>query len=1326
MEKDKCIISSQKLEQLQNASKQVRDTMNFQGRDTYLRVLYRKYVELHNKIRIRGITEPAFYTLEGDAGIGKSYLIEYLCQCLDNMRKEDADVPEYICVELNENSDKISILYDLSKQIKEKCNISNLSNFDTAYANYTGTEKEKNGLRAFISGSTPGDFTMEFGSAVISSTNPISSIFTALKVIEKAVPLVSDIATAIESINVDNEIKISSRSTLYNNMHLYFIKDMYKVMQTRCIPLIIFFDNYEAYITHLKGEQHIFDDKWLREELGSLMLSVPNLLWVFSGRDQLNYNRYPANNDQLDLIKQNNYTPWESKLTALSNTDAETYLRKEIFRIEEEFMKSEFSINVRSLHSEKMVSTTQKQVQLDDNLIHHLVTMSGGFPIILKMCIEQYQNIRMDGKEPTVTDFDIDYERLYYRYFRYIDSNIETRDALLFLAGLGKWTDEEALCLGRDFMYNKYRWAKVYEKIKKTSFIKFHKTYYVISDVAKNVYRTAAGNEMICEINRRLLNYRLEKLGETTSAIVDYSKYTEDINDIVDVLASISEISKDWEKEFSLAFDKVIEHIKNICEYNWKKLALKLSKKLCSYCNTYFEGSVFEFKAKLLQSAAWISDENYFKAKKELEEAFVYIDNLNLREKEEYKEVLWETAIRYMLVLCAVGEYSHVDDIIGMLLSSKLGIEKKDSADFAIVRWLQINMLHKKREYKDALTVCDELLPLLENLPSENVGNLRIYTQLKKVELQLLQNKYEKSISNLEEIQKSYAQMIDKDIELEYELLELQCKIDKYLCQYERLIENREKIYRYYYDKNPISPITYTKLRSLAREYSDLNQLEQALIYMYEAYKGLLTCYDDKHHRSILECMSEITVLLLTVINAPNFDDIINKVKIKNIILSLHSIYKDDKGHIVTKEFCYDVVFGICDYIIADNVIVETSDLLILNTMVIKTGCLLIKNTLHEFREEIIWDGKKIYERICEVTQDEKHPDAINALHLLARIYDYVGAKIDISYKKKALDYFEKILDIIGKKHPNAISIMKDISNIYIDLKMDDNICEKLLEYVELLEEVPNRQSDLLHAYKNIVTYSKNENQITEYYQKLYELCERVLSNPMSSVEFISFALECKRMYAVRQKITTAEELLKEIYIYAISLHEKNPDEDALFNTLIYTVTNLGSIYWKQEDFENAADKFLEHLSLDGTKSDSLCSIDFATYCLYHSNRENALKLAYENAKNACRVSKSINDSDTVYRLTVVAMLQYYEKGDAYVTYVISRLKEALKMINSLAYYDDELRKYLVVTISQLENNKHPGSFDRIWYKWLKGEAPLMQNVSSRDNRMSRFITSKK
>ena len=1326
MEKDKSVISPQKLEQLQKVSKQVREIMNFQGRDTYLRVLYRKYKELHNKICIEGITEPAFFTLEGDAGIGKSYLIEYLCQCLDNMHKEDIDTPEYICVELNENSDKISILYELSKQIKEKCNISSFPNFDTAYANYTGTEKEKTGLRALISGHTPADFVVEFGSSVVSSTNPISSIFTALKIIEKAVPLVSDIAAAIESINVDNEIKTSSRSILYNNMHLYFIKDMYKVMQTRRKPLIIFFDNYEAYITYLKGEQHIFDDKWLREELGSLMLSVPNLLWVFSGRDQLTYNRCPANNDQLDFIKKNNYTPWESKLTVLSNTDAETYLRKEITRIEEDFKKSNVSINVSQLYMGSIISTTQKDVQLDEKLIHHLVTISGGFPIILAMCVEQYQNIRIDGKTPSVTDFDIDYEHLYYRYFRYIDSNIETRDALLFLACLGKWTDEEALLLGRDFMYNKYRWAKVYEKIKKMSFIKFHKNYYVISDVAKNVYRTAAGNEMLCEINWRLLNYRLEKLDITTNAITDYNKYSADITDIVDMLVNISEVSNDWKDLFDSVFDKVIAHIKNFCEYNWKTLALKLSNKLCSFCNTYFEGTVFEFKAKLLRVDAWMSAVDYFKAKKELEETFVYIDNLNLRDIDEYKDVLWKIAMKYAIVLLAGGEYLRANDTICMLLTSKLSRGKNTTLDYAMVKWLQIYILHAKRDYNQALNVCDELLPLLENLSAENIGNLRIYIQLEKVNLLLLQNEYDKSIFELKEIKKLYAQIIDKDIDLQYTVLDLQCEIDRYLQQYENLIENREKIYRFYYDNNPDSPIVYMKLRSLAMEYSRSNQPEQAFIYIYEAYKGLLTCYDDKFHPNVMGCMLEITVILLSIINNPNYDDIINKMEIKDIILSLHSTYNDNMGNIVTKELCYNVVFCICDDIIADHTLFETSDLLILNIMAMKAVYSCIKNASDEFNEVVLLDIEKIYYRVCEVTQDEKHPDAINVLRLLAGIYAYAGKMINISYKNKALDCFEKLLGIIGKNHPDTATTMKDISDIYIDLKMDDKICEKLVEYVERLEYLPNRQSDLLLAYKNIITYSKDEKQILNYSQKLYELCNGVLNNPASSVALLSLALECKRTYAVGQEITIAKEVLEEIYEYIIPLHEKYPDEKSFFETLTYTIGHLALVYFEQKDFDSAADKFLEHINLDGMKSNNLSSLDFATYCLYHSNRTNALKLAYENARESYRISKSINAPDTVYRLTVVALLQYYEKGHSYTTYVKNKLNEALKIVHSMAFYDDELRKYLKAAISQLENNNSPASFDTIWYKWLKGEAALMQNVSSIDNKLSRFITLKK
>ena len=170
------------------------------------------------------------------------------------------------------------------------------------------------------------------------------------------------------------------------------------------LPLVcVYLDTYEKMTARAEGVGRStgFDEEWLKGNRG-LVRNLGSAVFVIAGREQLRWTDLPFE---------------ERYIEALSQADSVDFL-------------------------------TSCGIE-DSELCAGLYRLTGGEPIYLDLCVDEYERLtdpdRGDRKAPgdlTVKDFGENRDRLVERHTRYIPSNL--RDALYLLAAMGRWSD--AVC----------------------------------------------------------------------------------------------------------------------------------------------------------------------------------------------------------------------------------------------------------------------------------------------------------------------------------------------------------------------------------------------------------------------------------------------------------------------------------------------------------------------------------------------------------------------------------------------------------------------------------------------------------------------------------------------------------------------------------------------------------------------------------------------------------------------------------------------------------------------------------------------------------------
>ena len=222
------------------------------------------------------------------------------------------------------------------------------------------------------------------------------------------------------------DIKFMDEEKLYDHLPLLFAQDLNENLKGAKAPLVIFLDTYEQLVNELSAMgDPLLNDLWLRG-MTSLVPNAIHVLWVVAGREMLRWRE--INEDWADALEQHN-------LGNLSPLDSDRFL-------------SGASVEGPELRA-------------------GLYQLTGGTPVYLDLCVDQYHQMLKRGESPRLSSFGTDTRELTERYSRYLDDG--QKDLVQVLACLKRWTDERLEALAPSVLPN-FSYA-TYEKLKTVSFI---------------------------------------------------------------------------------------------------------------------------------------------------------------------------------------------------------------------------------------------------------------------------------------------------------------------------------------------------------------------------------------------------------------------------------------------------------------------------------------------------------------------------------------------------------------------------------------------------------------------------------------------------------------------------------------------------------------------------------------------------------------------------------------------------------------------------------------------------------------------------------------
>jgi hypothetical protein len=392
------------------------------------------------------LSSDEFYVINyhGFGGIGKSWLCKYLYETLkSNVHPNKGTAIDSKTLLLNfddlkNNCDKINVIENLANKFESECNYSFPLFKYGLYVyyrsqGYSNDSPEVKRIQDNVIGGTIFDVLQlvpvvgEIGSVLLKGVDSLSAA------IKKQVLTNSEYIKELDNLSSED---------IAEKLVRVFAKELMSQTQNEKFPVVIFIDTYEQlqnYVYQISSAK--VSEEWLWARTG-LIRRVPNVLWVLAGQ------------------------------------------RKVTWGEEDNFWKSEENIIFEQIAEIKDKALLKKMLSdigiSEPEIIDVIIEKTNGVPVHLALCKDTYFNLKKDGKQPVVSDFDMGYAQLAKRFIGGLNS--ELKDVVNILACLEKWTMDDI----QKFKIS----ADVYEYILRLSFISNNDgIYYMHHSVQDIVYK---------------------------------------------------------------------------------------------------------------------------------------------------------------------------------------------------------------------------------------------------------------------------------------------------------------------------------------------------------------------------------------------------------------------------------------------------------------------------------------------------------------------------------------------------------------------------------------------------------------------------------------------------------------------------------------------------------------------------------------------------------------------------------------------------------------------------------------------------------------------
>ena len=437
------------------------------------------YIPLAEEL-LRG-EDPSYYHIisyYGEAGVGKTTLLNKLCQELDDKGKGfyvKFDFRNFVGTQKD-------VVLTLAKELQEKFKFE----FPLTSAASVALSKQI-GSDAISEKSITGIIDSNRGLSLIKELAGATAIGDfvgaatgAMQILEEKynINIIKSFKRCFQSKEMKtllDKIESANAKELQSLFHVFFSYDLNSNLKAFNSPLVIMFDTYEHYLNSINyGNVSRDKDFWLRNDHDGLIYKTPGIIWTFAGREKmgsLDNTEAPDSWDALGID--------EHRIGALSEEDSRKYLEK--------------------------VGITNKAIQ------DCIISNANGSPLFLDLCYATYLRLLNSGKEEDPSSYAQTLDQAIDRYFELMDSDMRQLVKVLSLFSDG-WTDEMIESLAPrlpSFSKSRYDIAKSHQ-----SFITRNGDRYMVEDnVAKVISRLASESEkknvydLIEEYQRRQNDY---------------------------------------------------------------------------------------------------------------------------------------------------------------------------------------------------------------------------------------------------------------------------------------------------------------------------------------------------------------------------------------------------------------------------------------------------------------------------------------------------------------------------------------------------------------------------------------------------------------------------------------------------------------------------------------------------------------------------------------------------------------------------------------------------------------------------------------------------
>ena len=387
--------------------------------------------------------ELSIINIHGIAGIGKTTVASYLMDCL-----EKKDYKDYFFYKMDKDGygiklEKERFLIEFAYHLIIDHPGIDLSSFLYAYAK---TKNQSDPEQAVIDGLRSLDDN--YKKAIGIGTDIILKPVPGGDVIKKGIEIAIDRFRKNPKKKVREEIDGKTTENIRNNLLAYFSDDVSSFFEGLDLPYVVFIDDFERFVLP-GGDVHDETDKlWFRD----LTMGFPNILWVISGRDNIEWNYYY---EKGDIARQ----------VLLQAFDDSRYV-KEYF---------------------DKYSECSGSLKISEEVADYIWKLTKGVPFYLKLCLDRYDACE-DKANIRPEEFGKDTEELWKRFYNnYTD---DQKDLMAFLCTLpDNWTYEEAFAVYKnvdeDYRGNLNDFRKIFNEMEGTSAFTLEDGVIRIHDVVR-------------------------------------------------------------------------------------------------------------------------------------------------------------------------------------------------------------------------------------------------------------------------------------------------------------------------------------------------------------------------------------------------------------------------------------------------------------------------------------------------------------------------------------------------------------------------------------------------------------------------------------------------------------------------------------------------------------------------------------------------------------------------------------------------------------------------------------------------------------------------